>query len=608
MIDIDTKEEIAIAEPVVVERYQKLSAMDYHLAVMPIPRAHEALQKGAFDAISDGITTIGDGIWDATMYSTKILGSAMSMLQRANLQQETSSTTSNAKISWGHGMKLFIHSPYDCILATKPSPMDHFKWLESRAKYEEAWNFLNDCPKVLSSDDVETKSRSSDLVEDEILNVQQDIGHRWLQQLADEGQWTRAGKLAGTLLNGSSAWGPWIHKFAQANQIDSVIPSIPDRNSDSTVPPIVYEVTVEHFLMVDRARFCHFFDAWPEDAFDAGPLIRRIENILKRDEDRLLRQILAKMYVKAGRARDALHCYIRLQDSDSAMQLIKDYHLMAAVADDIPGFLQLSITDETDLPTLARLSAGSIDLLVAEARQGIVPPSTVVEQLKNKYRGPHPYLFFYLRALWNLEDGNDLIVDHADDVVDNFANFDRDLFMDFLRSSQAYDLSHASETCRKFAYSAELVLLLAKEGRAGEALRLIIDDLDDIRQAINFAKEQDDRDLWNDLLQLSMRKPSSIVVLLQEIGTAVNPLQIVQKIPLGMEIPGLRDGLARILKDFEIQECITKGAAQVLSSEISDSMARRARDHRQGLKFDSKKTKCAKCHHGTPGRFRNDSC
>lgn len=47
--------------------------------------------------------------------------------------------------------------------------------------------------------------------------------------------------------------------------------------------------------------------------------------------------------------------------------------------------------------------------------------------------------------------------------------------------------------------------------------------------------------------------PEFITVLLQNIGTHVDPIMLIQKIPNGMEIPGLRDSLVKILHDYTLQ-------------------------------------------------------
>lgn len=47
----------------------------------------------------------------------------------------------------------------------------------------------------------------------------------------------------------------------------------------------------------------------------------------------------------------------------------------------------------------------------------------------------------------------------------------------------------------------------ARMGNVKQALRLIIDELNDVDKAIDFCKEQDDAELWEDLIESSIKKP-----------------------------------------------------------------------------------------------------
>jgi len=118
------------------------------------------------------------------------------------------------------------------------------------------------------------------------------------------------------------------------------------------------------------------------------------------------------------------------------------------------------------------------------------------------------------------------------------------------------------------------------------ALYLIIDRLSDVSRAITFAKAQDDPDLWEDLLNYSMDKPRFIRGLLEEVGTAIDPITLVRRIPEGLEIPGLREGLKHIMKEHEIQYSISLGAARVLRSEVADAQALLRSGQRKGIKFE----------------------
>lgn len=90
-------------------------------------------------------------------------------------------------------------------------------------------------------------------------------------------------------------------------------------------------------------------------------------------------------------------------------------------------------------------------------------------------------------------------------------------------------------------------------------------------QAIEFAKEQNDYDLWEDLLKYSETKPRTsgscwvgdmtdeapdfIRGLLENVGAEIDPIRLISRIKDGLEIPGLKLALIKILQDFNLQVC-----------------------------------------------------
>jgi len=312
---------------------------------------------------------------------------------------------------------------------------------------------------------------------------------------------------------------------------------------------------------------------------------------------------LGKLYVADGHAREALKCYIKLQDADAAMSLIKEFHLVDAVADDIPGLILLRVSKEqkrsASTAELQEATSEAIKLLVDEAHHGLVRPEVVVQQLQEKELTL--YLFFYVSSLWKgdgiaetqgetrerlVAESRALVDDLADLAVHLFATYDRDLLMEFLKSSTHYTFEKATQECEAQSYIPELVYLYSKTGQTKRALYLIIDRLADVSQAISFAKSQDDADLWEDLLNYSMDKPRFIRGLLEEVGTAIDPIRLVRRIPEGLEIEGLREGLSRMIKEYEIQESISHGVARVLRGEVAMAQNTLRAGQRRGVKFD----------------------
>ena len=674
IIDVATKEEVSVADTLNVSRFESLSATDYHLGVLPAMRISmkTAAQRGTLEMIGGGMEAIGGGIWDATMYPARLFTSSASIRSGSPGSSKapsdantgtslTASTTAEipdpARLS--HGMKIFIHSPYDCVIATKPSLSEHLSWLTSHKMYEEAWKLLDRNPEAIygpsekpseSVSSTPTKANSS-LIEAQTSladffaddNSQLATGHRdpgsraqaekrrigeqWMQQLIATQDWKKAGQVCGQVLGTSSKWEHWVWVFAEAQKFDEITPHIPTPQIAAPLPSVVYEIILGHYVAQDRLRLQDLLELWSPELFDPSTIIEAIESKLKTGEIRedsiedgivgrdwrILLASLAKLYLANGQPRKALTCYIRLQDADSTMSLISEYHLVSAVAYDIPGFILLRVTktqqQSAPLMELAAQTIEPIRLLVSEAHHGILPTTTVIDQLKAHYGLPNPYLFFYFRALWNGEtstldtsskptpraateerllalEGKTLVSDHADTAVELFAEYDRPLLMTFLKSSQTYTLEHASRICEQRNYIPELVYLLSKEGRTTQALRLIIDSLNDVSQAIAFAKDQNDASLWDDLLDYSMNRPRFIRALLSEIGTSIDPLKLVRRIPLGLEIEGLREGLGRMLKEYEVQQSICEGVARVLRGEVNAAMGERGRGQRKGVRFD----------------------
>ena len=108
-------------------------------------------------------------------------------------------------------------------------------------------------------------------------------------------------------------------------------------------------------------------------------------------------------------------------------------------------------------------------------------------------------------------------------------------------------------------------------------------------KAIAFARAQDDPDLWADLLDYSMDKPRFIRGLLEQVqagSQALNPVALVRRIPEGLEIEGLREGIQHIVKEHEIQWSISEGVARVLRSEVAGWQAKLRSGQRRGIKFE----------------------
>lgn len=673
LIDLTSETETAM-ESLTVSRFERLHSGDYHLGVLPSQNVASAVvaTRGTLGAIAG----FGTDMWNVAINPKSLFSSGGSVKSRDSNDGGSSSKVASTSASilasrrsgpnsvhpnlLKPGIKIFIHSPYDCILATKRDLADHYVWLLEREQYQQAWELVDQHPEIMVSAESlpefsqgtpERTQGSDDFYEetasaaDETRNFyssaekeKRRVGELWVQELIEAGDWVGAGRICGKVLGSPDRWEKWVWTFAGANRFDEIANYMPTQPLHPPIPGTIYEVVLGHYIQTDKPRFRDLLERWSTELFDLNTVSTALENQLKfRDvredsvEDgevgrdwRIVMESLAKLHEANGRSREALKCYIKLQDADSAMRLIKQSHLADAVADDIPGFIALRVpqdrVDKMNMVELEQATLEAVTLLVDEAQHGLVKPAVVVSQLQEK--SLNLYIFFYLRGLWKGEgilehsgpfrdrlvsDSRSLVDDFADLAIHLFAVYDRSLLMDFLKSSTAYAFekvrgffailattsriltnssNQATQECESLNYIPELVYLYSKTGQMKRALYLIIDRLSDVSQAIAFAKEQDDPDLWEDLLNYSMDKPRFIRGLLEEVGTAINPITLVRRIPEALEIPGLREGLKHIMKEHEIQYSISSGVARVFRSEVAVAQNILRNGQRKGVKFE----------------------
>ncbi|WPG97400.1 Hypothetical protein R9X50_00017500 [Acrodontium crateriforme] len=659
LINVANGEEVDLDE-LSISRFETLSAQDYHLNTLyippPLPKDKPTKeQKGALEAVWEASGgALGAG------YAQRMFSSSASVLSRSSSKDDSESVrgglTSAPKqlpaeahpYAAESGLKIFIQSPYDCVLAVKRDHADHLAWLLEHENYEEAWQLIEDHPSVVDpstidqsstfSSDRATPSRGhghqaslADFFADDASQsslatgvqsnasaVQKEkcrIGDLWLQQLVSKDRWEEAGRTAGKVLGASSRWDHWVWTFAQANKFDEITPYIPSTTLRPPLPSLVYEVVLGHYISTNQPeKVRQLLEVWDPDLFDVGSVIKAVEARLesgetsgqkKEDPDRrILLEALAKLYIGSGQVRQALRCFIDAQNAEAAFNLIREEKLMDGIGDDIPGFILLRVTnDQLKNATLAELeeaSSEAMQLLALEAYRGTVAPENVIQQLQKspRARALKPFLYMYFRALWlglgdddspkpkgsQQEEGRALVQDHADLAVELFADYNRDLLMTFLRSTSVYSYDKATTICEQNHYIPELVYILSKTGQTKRALFLIIGELSDVSQAIDFAKENPD--LWDDLLDYSMDKPRFIRGLLNEVGTAINPIDLVRRIPEGLEIEGLREGLGRIVREYQVQYDISEGVARVLRGEVVAGMDTLRAGQKKAVRFE----------------------
>lgn len=185
----------------------------------------------------------------------------------------------------------------------------------------------------------------------------------------------------------------------------------------------------------------------------------------------------------------------------------------------------------------------------------------------------------YLDALFDKSPA--LCQQHHLDLAELYAEFAPKKLLPLLRASNSYHLEKALALCRRKKLVPEVVFLLKHMGNSKEALEQIMCQLGDVHEAIAFCKEQDDRGLWQDLIAHSLDKPAFITTLLHKIGTHVDPILLIHRIPEQLAIPQLRDSLVKIMRDYKLQISLRDGCKKIL---VSDCIGLLHKLHRQQSK------------------------
>lgn len=175
-----------------------------------------------------------------------------------------------------------------------------------------------------------------------------------------------------------------------------------------------------------------------------------------------------------------------------------------------------------------------------------------------------------------------------------YAKNDPGYLIHFLEGSTHYHLEDALKICKEYKLHRETVFIMERMGKADEALQLIINQLRDIKYAVEFVSKQNDDELWEELIQNAMQNEEYIGILLENIGGHVDPIKLLDRIPRGKKIPGLRDHLVKIISDYNLEMSLRKGCNEILKTDSVELAEKYVKGQRKGVRID-RSAHCAIC-------------
>ncbi|KAH9833885.1 vacuolar protein sorting-associated protein 41 [Rhodofomes roseus] len=481
-----------------------------------------------------------------------------------------------------------VLSPRDIVVVRPRDWRDHVAWLVERQRYEEA---LEEIERQAAMG--VTAGQGQDAVD------AVHVGQRYIEHLVSQGDWVKAARLCPKVCGQDpKRWEDWIFLFAQKHQLQAIIPYVPTESP--TLGHLVYEMILAYFLAHDRHALLRMIKSWPKNIYDVPAVIVAVQAELDRAPSSssmkttapatvLLMECLAELYTMNHQPGKALPYFLRLR-RPNVFDLIRENNLFTAVQDQALLLVEfdheLMEKRRRDGEDVRPEDSRAIALLVDHIHS--IPIGRVVQQLQ----GRPDYLYLYLDALFHKDPH--LTSDFADMQVRLCAEHAPDRLMNFLRSSNYYSLEEAYNVCNERDMVPEMVFLLGRMGNNKQALTLIIERLGDVNRAIDFAREQHDDDLWEDLLKYSETRPLFIRGLLENVGAEINPIRLIRRIKNGLEIPGLRGALIKILHDFNLQVSLLEGCQTILDGDCAELAQTLYRNQTNGF-FLNPQTHCPIC-------------
>lgn len=294
---------------------------------------------------------------------------------------------------------------------------------------------------------------------------------------------------------------------------------------------------------------------WELDLYEPEKVCNFIEEELEKDpNDRHLRRVLCELYEKNLEPKKAILHLSKLRDPETVQFLAKN-HLLSAYILEIPQFSRFRFDNDDDiekLPTdeLQSCLKGIISILV-DARHEILP-STVLKVMFENHVDILNY--FYLEQLSEIDDI--IVRPFENERIKLYVQYDRAKLMHFLQTHSEYNIQQAVDLCDQNGFVNELVFLLGKTGESEKAMSLILEKLNDPYTAIRFAKLQNEKHTWSQLLEFSYSRPEYIKALLEmadENSSAYyNPMTILQNLNTNVHIEGLKDSVIGVAGDLEM--------------------------------------------------------
>ncbi|KAI3429426.1 hypothetical protein D9Q98_005520 [Chlorella vulgaris] len=461
--------------------------------------------------------------------------------QQQQQQQHEGKAVQMKQYKWwrdGEEPSYFICTPSDIIVGRPRDGNDRVAWLGDRGRYAEALSVAEEDRSVTAK-------------------VRESLGEQYLQALVADGRYQEAAALSPRVLRGSPmAWERWAFTFAQLRQLAALAPHLPTESP--RLKPSTYDLVLSSFLLhpSDHELLLQLVQSWPPELYDTS---RLQSAILRRmgggGSWPVLQQAAAHLYTQQGRYEEALRIMLQLR-SKAVFEYISHHALVDRVSAFAAELVDLDEVRGTSL--LVEHCEEVAPSEVVAALQDAVAAAPGAEGRQRWRRRLHHYLD------WLFQRDSQLGAAFSELQVELYAEFEPGRLLHFLMVSPSYPLERAYQVCEQRGLMREMVFVLGRMGSSEKALRLIVEGLRDVVQAVEFVQLQRDDELWEQLIALTLGDAQLTGALLDHAGGYIDPLRVVSQIPAHLRVDNLRGRLVKIITDFRTQMSLQQGCNTIL--------------------------------------------
>ncbi|KAH3760405.1 vacuolar protein sorting-associated protein [Pelomyxa schiedti] len=377
------------------------------------------------------------------------------------------------------------------------------------------------------------------------------IVESYLNDLISKQDYTKAVRVCvETLGSDPELWEKWIITFTEHGQMTRLVDYIPTRNP--TLKTVTYTNVIIYFLRCDPDRFLQLISAW-ESLFDVKEILIAMKTITPTEKHKLG---LAQLYTNNNEPKKALEIYLDIRHR-GVFNFIEKHHLYESVSNQIGKLLQVDAKE-------------TMNLLISNTDKIAVPQA--VQQLS---RFDQKLLHEYLHTLFQREPNS--TKEYHKLQVELYAKYEYPALRPFLIHSVHYDLDEALGICKKLNLYPEQALLLSRMGNFEDALVILMYQVQNVKEALEFVQSQNDPELWNLFVKRAIdltAKAASVHgvsggeflgALLDNMGP-LDPVTLISQIPDHVYIENLQKRLVKILADHNLMS-LRQGCTTILQAD-----------------------------------------